>query len=136
MKGNLRLVICNVGFLIHLSPLKLESFSCYVIYVCWSLLQGLQRVHAAFEQAFTEIAESLYISRNIEVALIALHSWKSFVSNWMQAVVSLLDIKESSKLNKALKAASDIFKVNIYFFRISLNYFAFVCSISVNSDFI
>ncbi|KAG2586760.1 hypothetical protein PVAP13_5NG075481 [Panicum virgatum] len=73
--------------------------------------KGLQRVHAAFKQAFTEIAESLYISRNIEVALIALHSWKSFVSNWMQAVVSLLDIKESSKLNKALKAASDIFKI-------------------------
>ena len=99
-------------------------------------MQGLPRVHAAFEQAFTEIAESLYISRNIEVALLALHSWKSFVSNWMQAVVALLDIKESSKLNKALKAANDIFKVNIYFFRISLNYFAFVCSISVNSDFI
>jgi hypothetical protein len=99
-------------------------------------LQGLPRVHASFEQAFTEIAESLYISRNIEVALLAFHSWKSFVSNWMQAVVALLDIKESSKLNKALKAAKDIFKVNIYIFRISLNYFAFVCSISVNSDLI
>jgi len=65
-----------------------------------------------------------------------LHSWKSFVSNWMQAVVALLDIKESSKLNKALKAANDIFKVNIYIFRISLNYFVFVCSISVNTDLI
>ncbi|RLM92306.1 protein RST1 [Panicum miliaceum] len=73
--------------------------------------KGLPRVHASFEQAFTEIAESLYISRNIEVALLAFHSWKSFVSNWMQAVVALLDIKESSKLNKALKAANDIFKI-------------------------
>ncbi|KAF8704854.1 hypothetical protein HU200_031092 [Digitaria exilis] len=73
--------------------------------------KGLPRVHAAFEQAFTEIAESMYISRSIEVALLALHSWKSFVSNWMQGVVTLLDNKESSKVNKALKAANDIFKI-------------------------
>ncbi|CAO2193844.1 unnamed protein product [Urochloa humidicola] len=73
--------------------------------------KGLPRVHSAFEQAFTEIAESMYISRNIEVALLALHSWKSFVSNWLQAVITLLDTKESSKLNKALKAANDIFKI-------------------------
>ncbi|RCV24849.1 hypothetical protein SETIT_5G119500v2 [Setaria italica] len=73
--------------------------------------KSLPRVHTAFEQAFTEIAESMYISRNIEVALLALHSWKSFVSNWMQAVVALLDSKEPSKLNKALKAANDIFKI-------------------------
>lgn len=58
-----------------------------------------------------EMAESMFISRNIVVALLALHSWKSFVSHWMQAVVTLLDTKESSKLNKPLKAANDIFKV-------------------------
>jgi hypothetical protein len=96
-------------------------------------LQGLPKIHAAFEQAFTEIAESMYISRNIEVALLALHSWKSFVSNWMQAVVAFLDTnKDPSKLNKALKAANDIFKVNIYILRISLSFFSsvFVCSAS------
>ncbi|XP_062193776.1 protein RST1 isoform X2 [Phragmites australis] len=73
--------------------------------------KDLPRVHAAYEQAFAEMAESMYISRNIEVALLALHSWKSFVSNWMQAVVALLDIKESLKLSKASKAANDIFKI-------------------------
>ncbi|CAM0879759.1 unnamed protein product [Alopecurus aequalis] len=73
--------------------------------------KDLPRVHAAYEQALVEMAESMYISRNIAVALLALHSWKSFVSHWMQAVVALLDTKESSKLNKPLKAANDIFKI-------------------------
>ncbi|XP_020405686.1 protein RST1 isoform X4 [Zea mays] len=73
--------------------------------------KDLPRVHSAFEQAFVEIAESMYVSRNIVVALLALQSWKSFVSNWMQAVVALLDTKDSSKLNKAMKAANDIFKI-------------------------
>jgi hypothetical protein len=68
-------------------------------------------VHAAYEQALVEMAESMFISRNIVVALLALHSWKSFVSHWMQAAVALLDTKESTKLNKPLKAANDIFKV-------------------------
>lgn len=63
-----------------------------------------------------EIAESMYMSRNIVIALLALHSWKTFVSNWMQAVVTLLDIKESSKLNKAMRAANDIFKVYMHIF--------------------
>jgi hypothetical protein len=53
----------------------------------------------------------MYISRNLELALLALHSWKSFVSNWMQAAVALLDVKDSSKSIKASKAANDIFKV-------------------------
>ncbi|VAH72993.1 unnamed protein product [Triticum turgidum subsp. durum] len=73
--------------------------------------KGLSRVHAAYEQALMEMAESMFISRNIVVALLALHSWKSFVSHWMQAAVTLLDTKESSKLNKPLKAANDIFKI-------------------------
>ncbi|KAJ1282422.1 hypothetical protein BS78_03G050600 [Paspalum vaginatum] len=73
--------------------------------------KDLPKVHSAFEHAFEEMAESMCISRNIEIALLAMHSWKSFVSNWLQAVVVLLDIKESSKLNKALKAANDIFKI-------------------------
>uniref|UniRef100_A0A0E0MRW9 DUF3730 domain-containing protein n=1 Tax=Oryza rufipogon TaxID=4529 RepID=A0A0E0MRW9_ORYRU len=73
--------------------------------------KDLPRVHAAYEQALVEMAESMYISRNMVVALLALHSWKSFVSNWMQAVIACLDTKESSKLNKASKAADDIFKI-------------------------
>ncbi|GJN37363.1 hypothetical protein PR202_gb26305 [Eleusine coracana subsp. coracana] len=76
-----------------------------------TVLKDLSRVHAAYEQAFTEMAESIYISRNLEVALLVLHSWKSFVANWMQAVVALFDTKESSKLNKTSKAANDIFKI-------------------------
>lgn len=91
-------------------------------------MQDLPRVHSAFEQAFVEIAESMYTSRNIAVALLVLQSWKSFVSNWMQAVVVLLDIKESSKLNKAMKAANDIFKVYIYIFSVFLVSFVYVCS--------
>lgn len=79
----------------------------------------MPRVHAAYEQALMEMAESMFISRNIVVALLALHSWKSFVSHWMQAVVTLLDTKESSKLNKPLKAANDIFKVRKYVFSYS-----------------
>ncbi|XP_051222968.1 protein RST1 isoform X1 [Lolium perenne] len=73
--------------------------------------KDLPRVHAAYEQALVDMAESMFISRNMVVALFALHSWKSFVSHWMQAVVALLDTKESSKLNKPLKAANDIFKI-------------------------
>ena len=90
----------------------------------------MPRVHSAFDQAFVEIAESMYMSRNIAVALLALQSWKSFVSNWMQAVVALLDIKEPSKLNKAMKAANDIllFKVYIYIFSVFLVSFVSVCS--------
>lgn len=75
-----------------------------------------------------EIAESMYVSRNIVVALLALQSWKSFVSNWMQAVVALLDTKDSSKLNKAMKAANDIFKVYICIFSVFPISFLFVCS--------
>lgn len=100
----------------------------YVICVSCSHSQDLPRVHSAFEQAFVEIAESMYVSRNIAVALLALQSWKTFVSNWMQAVVALLDIKESSKLNKAMKAANDIFKVYIYIFSVFLVSFVSVCS--------
>lgn len=73
--------------------------------------KDLPRVHAAYEQALVEMAESMFISRNIVVALLALDSWKSFVSHWMQAVVALLGTKESSMLNKPLKAANDIFKI-------------------------
>uniref|UniRef100_A0A0D9UX89 DUF3730 domain-containing protein n=1 Tax=Leersia perrieri TaxID=77586 RepID=A0A0D9UX89_9ORYZ len=73
--------------------------------------KDLHRVHAAYEQALVEMAESMYISRNMVLALLALHSWKSFVSNWMQAVIACLDTKESTKSNKASKAADDIFKI-------------------------
>jgi len=108
----------------------------YVICVSWSHSQDLPRVHSAFDQAFVEIAESMYMSRNIAVALLALQSWKSFVSNWMQAVVSLLDIKEPSKLNKAMKAANDIFKVYIYIFSVFLVSFVSVCSTLSDSTLI
>ncbi|KAL5228602.1 hypothetical protein ABZP36_016867 [Zizania latifolia] len=73
--------------------------------------KDLPRVHAAYEQALVEMAESMHISRNMVVAL-AWHSWKSFVSHWMQAVIACLDTNESSKLNKVSKAASDVFKLS------------------------
>ena len=90
-------------------------------------MQDLPRVHAAYEQALMEMAESMFISRNIAVALLALHSWKSFVSHWMQAAVALLDTKESSKLNKPLKAANDIFKVCIHIFSIFIYFYSCLC---------
>ncbi|CAN1347184.1 Protein RST1 [Linum perenne] len=67
--------------------------------------------HAQYEIKLAEIAASLQLSRNIFVALLSLESWKSFMSRWMNANVSSLDVKTSSiRVDKASKAANDILK--------------------------
>ncbi|CAN1775358.1 Protein RST1 [Linum perenne] len=67
--------------------------------------------HAQYEIKLAEIAASLQLSRNIFVALLSLESWKSFMSRWMNANVSSLDVKTSSiGVDKASKAANDILK--------------------------
>ncbi|KAF5961960.1 hypothetical protein HYC85_003169 [Camellia sinensis] len=42
-------------------------------------VQGLQDVHAKYENALVEIAASLQLSRNILIALLSLQSWKPFM---------------------------------------------------------
>ncbi|KAJ7970794.1 Protein RST1 [Quillaja saponaria] len=71
----------------------------------------LRDVHAAYENALVEIAESLQLSRNIFVALITLQSWKSFMRRWMRADIFLFDAKaHSNVLDRTSKAATDILK--------------------------
>ncbi|XP_072999773.1 protein RST1 isoform X2 [Typha latifolia] len=74
--------------------------------------KDLPRVHAAYEKALVEIAESLHTSRNIVLALLALQSWKCFIDRWMKAVVMLAEAKgPSNVLDESSKAANNIFKI-------------------------
>ncbi|KAH0467444.1 hypothetical protein IEQ34_004682 [Dendrobium chrysotoxum] len=79
-------------------------------------LQGLSndipRIHASFEKALMEIAESLPLSRNILIALLTLESWKAFIQQWIKALVTSSDAKSSSsELDNELKSAADILKI-------------------------
>ncbi|KAG6524249.1 hypothetical protein ZIOFF_014155 [Zingiber officinale] len=70
----------------------------------------LRKVHVAYERALVEIAESLHVSRNIFIALLALQSWKPFMHNWLEAMVTLHDAKSSSPFYNSSKIANDILK--------------------------
>ncbi|WOL02957.1 protein RST1 isoform X1 [Canna indica] len=72
--------------------------------------KDLPKLHTAYENALLEILESLYVSRNIFIALLALQSWKPFMHRWLRAVVVLAEAKSSSKSDKSSKAANDILK--------------------------
>ncbi|XP_020572456.1 protein RST1 isoform X2 [Phalaenopsis equestris] len=70
------------------------------------------RIHASFEKALMEIAEALLISRNIVIALLALESWKTFIRQWMKALVTSADTKCSSiESDNSVKSACDILKI-------------------------
>lgn len=76
------------------------------------LSNDVPRIHASFEKALMEIAESLPLSRNILIALLALDSWKTFIRQWMKAMVTSADAKGSSiELDNGLKIAGDILKI-------------------------
>ncbi|XP_042456938.1 protein RST1-like [Zingiber officinale] len=72
--------------------------------------KDLRKVHVAYERALVEIAESLHVSRNIFIALLALQSWKPFMHNWLEAMVTLHDAKSSSPFYNSSKIANDILK--------------------------
>ncbi|KAI8028996.1 Protein RST1 [Camellia lanceoleosa] len=75
-------------------------------------VQGLQDVHAKYENALVEIAASLQLSRNILIALLSLQSWKPFMQRWLRACVTFLDAKApSTVLDKTSKAANGILKI-------------------------
>ncbi|XP_028554714.1 protein RST1 isoform X2 [Dendrobium catenatum] len=79
-------------------------------------LQGssndVPRIHALFEKALIEIAESLPLSRNILIALLTLESWKAFIQQWIKALVASSDVKSSSsELDNELQSAGDILKI-------------------------
>ncbi|CAL5325285.1 unnamed protein product [Camellia sinensis] len=75
-------------------------------------VQGLQDVHAKYENALVEIAASLQLSRNILIALLSLQSWKPFIQRWLRACVTFLDAKApSTVLDKTSKAANGILKI-------------------------
>lgn len=70
------------------------------------------KLHAAYEHALKEIAESLQLSRNILVALFSLQSWKPFMQRWMKASILSIDAKITpNESDKASKASDDILKV-------------------------
>ncbi|KAF5206766.1 Rst1 [Thalictrum thalictroides] len=72
----------------------------------------LQKLHAAYETALVDIAESLQLSRNILIAMLSLQSWKPFMQRWVKAVDMLLNAKvKSSGSDKTSNAAADILKV-------------------------
>ncbi|XP_028051437.1 protein RST1-like [Camellia sinensis] len=75
-------------------------------------VEGLQDVHAKYENALVEIAASLQLSRNILIALLSLQSWKPFMQRWLRACVTFLDAKApSTVLDKTSKAANGILKI-------------------------
>ncbi|XAR51899.1 hypothetical protein NMG60_11006692 [Bertholletia excelsa] len=74
-------------------------------------VQGLQDVHAKYENVLVEIASSLQLSRNIIIALLSLQSWKPFMESWMRSCVTFLDAKAPSTVNKTSKAANGILKI-------------------------
>ncbi|KAF9605324.1 hypothetical protein IFM89_015979 [Coptis chinensis] len=78
---------------------------------CYFNLQELPKLHAAFETALVDVAESLQLSRNPLVALLSLQSFKPFMQQWVNAVVMLLDAKvKSCASEKTTEAASLILK--------------------------
>ncbi|XP_052196381.1 protein RST1 isoform X2 [Diospyros lotus] len=75
-------------------------------------VQGLQEVHAKYENALVEISMSLHLSRNILIALLSLQSWKPFMQRWLRACAIFLDGKAPSTVaDKTSKAANGILKI-------------------------
>ncbi|KAL7251199.1 hypothetical protein ACSBR1_013098 [Camellia fascicularis] len=75
-------------------------------------VQGLQDVHAKYENALVEIVASLQLSRHILIAVLSLQSWKPFMQHWLRACVTFLDAKApSTVLDKTSKAANGILKI-------------------------
>ncbi|XP_057515701.1 protein RST1 isoform X2 [Amaranthus tricolor] len=57
------------------------------------------------------VAASLYLSRNVVIALLSLHSWKTLMKNWLMDYASIIDVKASSTPSDRMsKAANKILK--------------------------
>ncbi|XP_048498933.1 protein RST1 isoform X3 [Beta vulgaris subsp. vulgaris] len=68
-------------------------------------------VFAEYYNMLKDVAASIYLSRSIFIALLSLHSWKTFMQNWMDKYILVLDVKASStSLDKTSKAANNIMK--------------------------
>ncbi|XP_019185386.1 PREDICTED: protein RST1 isoform X4 [Ipomoea nil] len=73
--------------------------------------EALQDVLDKYKNAVVEIADSLQLSRNVLIALLALQSWKPFMQRWIRAYIMLLDTKvHSAVLDKTSNAAKEILK--------------------------
>uniref|UniRef100_A0A1D1Z387 Uncharacterized protein KIAA1797 n=1 Tax=Anthurium amnicola TaxID=1678845 RepID=A0A1D1Z387_9ARAE len=73
------------------------------------VFKDLSKLHGIHEAMLLEVAESLQISRNIFIALLALQSWKAFMNRWVKAVT---DAKASpSGSDESSKEACAILKI-------------------------
>uniref|UniRef100_A0A803MT51 DUF3730 domain-containing protein n=1 Tax=Chenopodium quinoa TaxID=63459 RepID=A0A803MT51_CHEQI len=71
-------------------------------------------VFAKYHNMLKQVSASLYLSRNILIALLSLQSWKSFMQNWLHKYTSVLVVKAStSPLDKISEAANIILKCMI-----------------------
>uniref|UniRef100_A0A7N0TGW4 DUF3730 domain-containing protein n=1 Tax=Kalanchoe fedtschenkoi TaxID=63787 RepID=A0A7N0TGW4_KALFE len=68
-----------------------------------------KEVHGEYENALTEIAASLNLSRSIFVAVLAMKSWEPFMKRWIKVNVLSNEGKRTAKVSDTtLKAANDI----------------------------
>lgn len=80
-------------------------------------------MHSIYEDASLEISASLLLSRNILLALLSLQSWKPFMERWLRSSIMVLEAKaHRTVLEKTLKAATDILKVQCTRLLLSLWY--------------
>ncbi|CAH9123168.1 unnamed protein product [Cuscuta epithymum] len=76
--------------------------------------ETLQDTQDKYKNAVIEIAESLQLSRNIFIALLALQSWKPFMLNWIRACLMLPDTKvHLNASERTSNAAKEILKILI-----------------------
>ncbi|KAE8651262.1 protein RST1 isoform X2 [Cucumis sativus] len=67
--------------------------------------------HTSYENAMREIGDSLQLSRNIAMALLALESWKAFMERWLKSEVLSSDVRDTVVISeKTSKAANEILK--------------------------
>lgn len=75
-------------------------------------IQRTQDEHASYENAMCELAESLQLSRNIVMAVLALESWKAFMERWLKSEILSFDVRDTAVISeKTCKAANEILKV-------------------------
>ncbi|VFQ73532.1 unnamed protein product [Cuscuta campestris] len=73
--------------------------------------EALQDVQDKYKNAVVEIVDSLQLSRNVLIALLALQSWKPFMRRWLRARLILLDTKVHSTVSdRTSNAAKEILK--------------------------
>lgn len=84
-----------------------------------------------------EIGESLHLSRNIAMALLALESWKAFMERWLNSEVLSTDVRDTVVISgKTSKAANEILKVPIAVALLysTLNFISVIYIISENVE--